>query len=46
MDDNDAKPLLPVHLVLGASEYVKIKTETLPKIGLSGQPVAEKTALG
>ena len=46
MDDNDAKPLLPVHLVLGASEYAKIKTETLPKIGLSGQPVAEKTALG
>ena len=36
MDDNDAKPLLPVYLVLGASEYANIKTETLPKVGLSG----------
>ena len=46
MDDNDTRLLLPVHLVMGASECAKIKTETLPKIGLSGQPVAEKTALG
>ena len=46
MDDMDTKPHLPVHLVLGASEYAKIKTSTSPKIGLSGHPVAEKTTLG
>lgn len=46
MDDEDSKPLLPVHLLLGASEYAKIKTVTPPKMGLSGQPIAEKTALG
>ena len=49
MDDNNSKPLLPVDLVLVASEYAKIKTKTPltpPKMGLSGQPVAEKTALG
>ena len=46
MDDMDTKAHLPVHLVLGASEYAKIKTSTSPKIGLSGYPVAEKTTLG
>ena len=46
MDDKDTKPQLPIHLVLGASEYARIKTSTSPKIALSGQPVAEKTTLG
>ena len=46
MDDRDTKPQLPIHLVLGASEYARIKTSTSPKIALSGQPVAEKTTLG
>ena len=41
MDDKDAKLQLPIHLVLGASEYARIKT----RIELSGQPVAEKTTL-
>ena len=26
MEDTDKKPALPVHLILGASEYTKIKT--------------------
>lgn len=46
IDDTDTKPHLPVHLVLGASEYARIKTSTPPKMALSGQPVAEKTTLG
>lgn len=46
MDDKDTKPQLPIHLVLGASKYARIKTSTSPKIALSGQPVAEKTTLG
>ena len=35
MQDNDTKPLLPVHLILGASAYAAIKT--------AEEPVAEKT---
>ncbi|XP_028405750.1 uncharacterized protein LOC114528320 [Dendronephthya gigantea] len=46
MDDNDSKPVLPIHLILGASEYSRIKTDTKPKIGNPGEPVAELTALG
>lgn len=46
MDDKDIKPQLPIHLVLGASGYTRIKTSTSPKMALSGQPVAEKTTLG
>ena len=46
MDDRDEKPELPVHIILGASEYAKIKTETIPKIGCPGEPVAELTKFG
>ena len=44
--DNDEKPELPVHLILGASEYARIKTETKPKIGQPSEPVAELTKFG
>jgi hypothetical protein len=30
MQDVDEKPECPVHLILEASEYAKIKTETMP----------------
>ncbi|XP_048585435.1 uncharacterized protein LOC116605101 [Nematostella vectensis] len=40
------KDKLPIHIILGASEYAKVKTETAPKIGMSGQPVAELTRFG
>ena len=46
MNDNDEKPELPVHLILGASEYARIKTETKPKIGNPNEPVAEFTKFG
>lgn len=46
MNDRDEKPELPVHIILGASEYAKIKTETRPKIGRPGEPVAELTKFG
>ena len=46
MSDQDTKPELPIHLILGASEYSRIKTNTKPKIGQSGEPIAELTALG
>ena len=44
--DCDPKPYLPIHLILGASEYTGIKTSELRRIGLLGEPVAEKTKLG
>ena len=46
MEDNDTKPLLPVHLILGASAYAAIKTAEPPRVGLPGEPVAEKTRFG
>jgi hypothetical protein len=46
MQDVDEKPELPVHLILGASEYAKIKTETRPRVGKPGDPVAEFTRFG
>jgi hypothetical protein len=46
MEDNDTNPLLPVHLMLGASAYAAIKTAEPPRVGLPGEPVAEKTRFG
>ena len=33
IDDVDLKKELPDHLILGTSEYARIKTETTPKMG-------------
>ena len=33
MADVDGKPQLPVHLILGAREYARIKTATKPRVG-------------
>jgi len=46
MDDEDTKPQLPIHLILGASEYSRNKTHTQPKTGKAGEPIAELTSLG
>ena len=35
-----------MHLILGASEYAKIKVECAPRVGRPGEPVAERTKLG
>ena len=43
--DCDTKERLPIHVVLGSGEYVRVKTETKPQIGQDGEPVAEKTKL-
>ena len=44
--DCDSKPYLPIHLILGASEYTGIKTSEPRRVGRLGEPVAEKTKLG
>ena len=46
MDDYDEKDTLPVHLILGASEYVKIPTNENLHVGNTGEPVAEHTRFG
>ena len=46
MNDTDMKKELPLHLILGASEYAQIKTETTPKIRKPGGPIAEFRRLG
>ena len=46
MDDKDTKAKLPIHLILGANDFSRIKTNTSAKIGNDGEPVAEKQDLG
>ena len=43
MQDKDEKERLPVHLILGAGEYSKMKTASKPRIGSPGEPVVELT---
>ena len=46
MIDVDTKSQLPVHVVLGAGEYARIKTEHKPHVGRDGEPIAELIKLG
>ena len=46
MDDTYKKTSLPIHLILGNSEYPKIKKEEKPRIDKSGEPVGELTSFG
>ena len=46
MDDTDEKADLPIHLILGASEYARVKVNSMPRIGKLGEPIAELTHLG
>jgi hypothetical protein len=46
MEDHHLKDKLPVHIILGASEFAKLKTEKPHRVGLPGQPVAELTRFG
>lgn len=44
MEDKDSKDIVPVHLILGPSDYAKIKTETAPCVGALGEPMGEDQA--
>ena len=46
MNDTDTKGELPIHLILGASEYTRIKVQEMPRVGQPGEPIAELTCLG
>ena len=40
------KKILPVHVILGASDYARIKTRESQRTGAMGEPVAEYTRFG
>ena len=44
--DNDTKKDLPVHVILGAGDYTKIKPQERARVGQPGGPIAELTRLG
>ena len=46
MDDKDEKDSPPIHLIIGASEYAKIKTTTKPRKGKAGEPIGKLTKSG
>ena len=46
MEDTDSKSQLPVHVILGASDYAKIKTQEAQRTGAIGEPVTEFTRFG
>lgn len=46
MNDIDTKSPLPLHEILGASEYSKIKVQQYSRIGQRGEPITQLTQLG
>ena len=42
----DTKPELSIHVIFGASDYVKIKTQKCPRVGYTNEPIAEQTKMG
>ena len=38
IDDNNTRPQIPIHVVLGAIKCATIKTSTVQRVGKSGQP--------
>ena len=45
LNDYDTKSELPIHMILGISDYTKIKTPERVRIGLPREPIAELTKL-
>ena len=46
MNERDTKPELPIHAILGASDYVKTKMQKCPRVGKIDEPIAEQTKMG
>ena len=45
MDEFQTKAVLPIHVILGASDFTKVKTKEAPRIMKIGDPIAELTKL-
>lgn len=39
IDDDDAKRVLPVHIMLGANDFARIRTGERSRVGRRGDPV-------
>ena len=46
MNKRDTKLELPIHIILGASDYVKIKMQKCPRVAKINEPTAEQTKMG
>ena len=46
VEDTDEKKELPVHMIIGTSEFSKIKTPSRPRVRRPGDPVGELTQFG
>ena len=46
MNDTGEKEQLPVHVILAASDFAKIKMEKCPRVGKIGEQFAELTKMG
>ena len=46
MHDTDLKKLLPIHIILGWSNFTKIKMGAYPRVGQVSKIFAEQTKIG
>ena len=46
MHEFQTKAVLPIHVILGASDFTKIKTKEAPRIEKIGDPIADLTKSG
>ena len=46
VNDTDEKQQLPVHIILGACDFVRSKVEKSPRVGKIGEPFGELTKMG
>lgn len=46
MDNDERKYLLPIHIILGANDYAKIRLSASVLVGQDGDPVVQHTKFG
>ena len=46
INDHDKKRLLPFHVILGMTDYIRIKTQARSRVGPRREPMAELTKPG
>ena len=46
VNERDTKSELPIHVTLGASDYVKIKMQKCLRVDKVNEPIAEQTKMG
>ena len=45
MNERNTKHGLPIHVILGASDHVKIKMQKCPRVGKMNEPIAEQNKM-